>query len=64
MHNVRAITEQDISGFWETLDAVARESSFLRSAGAPPFEVVRNFVLDNIETGNPQFVALADTARS
>lgn len=61
MHNVRAITEQDISGFWETLDAVARESSFLRSAGAPPFEVVRNFVLDNIETGNPQFVALADS---
>ena len=60
LHKVRAITEADIPGFWETLGAVARESSFLRSAEAPPFAAVQDFVLGNIEAGNPQFVALAD----
>lgn len=60
MYRVRAITEADIPGFWDALDAVARESAFLRSNQAPPVEAVTKFVLSNIETGNPQMVAVTD----
>lgn len=61
MYDVRAITAADIPGFRETLDAVAKESAFLRGSGAPPLSAVREFVLGNIDTGNPQFVALFGT---
>jgi ribosomal protein S18 acetylase RimI-like enzyme len=56
---VRQITEADIVGFHVALDAVARETSFLRGNKAPPFDAVASFVLNNIETRNPQFVAIA-----
>jgi ribosomal protein S18 acetylase RimI-like enzyme len=56
---VRRITEADIGGFREALDAVARESNFLRGNEAPPIEAVSSFVLGNLSTRNPQFVAVA-----
>jgi len=57
---VRRITEADIGGFYEVLDAVARESNFLRGNKAPPIEAVSSFVLGNLSTRNPQFVAVAE----
>lgn len=57
---VRRIAEADIAGFREALDAVARESNFLRSNQAPPIEAVSSFVLENLSKKNPQFVAVAD----
>jgi ribosomal protein S18 acetylase RimI-like enzyme len=57
---VRRITEEDIEGFHEALDVVARESSFLRGNQAPPLEAVASFVRSNLATGNPQLVAIAD----
>ncbi len=58
--DVRHITEADIPGFHAALDAVARDTSFLRGDQAPPLEAVASFVLDNIKNRNPQFVAVAD----
>lgn len=55
---VRPITEADIPGFHAVLDIVARESGFLRSDQAPPFEDVARFVLGNLQHGNPQWVAV------
>lgn len=60
MTRVRPITEADIPGFHAALDAVARESSFLRGNQAPPLDDVASFVRGNIQTRNPQFVALSD----
>ena len=57
---VRHITEADIIGFHAALDSVARESSFLRSDGAPPIDAVAAFVRQNLENQNPQFVAVDD----
>ena len=57
---VRRITEADIEGFHAALDAVARESSFLRGNKAPPIEAVSSFVLGNLSTKNPQFVVVAE----
>jgi ribosomal protein S18 acetylase RimI-like enzyme len=53
------IAEDHIAGFHEVLDAVAREQRFLSFLEAPPLEQVRQFVLDNIDSGAPQFVAKA-----
>jgi RimJ/RimL family protein N-acetyltransferase len=44
------------------VDAVARERKFLALLEAAPPEVTREFVLQNIRLGNPQFVALVDDA--
>ena len=60
MTRVRPITEADIPGFHAALDAVARESSFLRGNRAPPLDDVKRFVLDNIRNRNPQLVAVSD----
>jgi L-amino acid N-acyltransferase YncA len=58
MVEVRPITEADIPGFHAALDAVAKDASFLRGNQAPPYEAVASFVRGNIESGNPQFVAV------
>ncbi|HWV20117.1 MAG TPA: GNAT family N-acetyltransferase [Devosia sp.] len=55
---VRPITENDIGGFHAALDSVARESNFLRSDAAPPIDAVASFVRQNIESQNPQVVAV------
>ena len=58
MVDVRRITEADIPGFHAALDAVARDANFLRGNQAPPYDAVASFVRGNIESGNPQFVAV------
>lgn len=63
MTRVRPITEADIPGFHAALDAVARESGFLRGNRAPPLDDVARFVRSNIQTRNPQFVAVSDRER-
>lgn len=60
MVSVRHIVEDDIAGFHAALDAVARESGFLRSTQAPPLDAVGAFVRNNIERKNPQFVAVTE----
>jgi RimJ/RimL family protein N-acetyltransferase len=54
--------EEHIPGFWKVLDAVARESRYLAMLEAPPIEETRKFVLGNIRTGSPQFVAIVEDA--
>lgn len=60
MFVVRSIDTSDIQSFRDALDAVAKESGFLRRDHAPPIEAVSSFVQSNIENNNPQFVAVAD----
>lgn len=63
MIRVRPITEADIPGFHAALDAVARESRFLRGNAAPALDDVASFVASNIRHRNPQFVAVTDEGR-
>jgi RimJ/RimL family protein N-acetyltransferase len=53
------ITQDHTEGFRRALDFVARERRYLAFLEAPPFESARAFVLNNIEHGYPQFVALS-----
>jgi RimJ/RimL family protein N-acetyltransferase len=52
------IERRHIPGFREVLDGVARERRWLALLEAPPPSSVRRFVLGNLRTGSPQFVAL------
>jgi RimJ/RimL family protein N-acetyltransferase len=54
------IARGHIEGFHRTLDVVARERRYLAFLEAPPFEATRAFILDNIEHGYPQFVAMLE----
>ena len=54
------IERRHIAGFREVLDGVAREGRWLAMLEAPPAARVRSFVLGNLRTGNPQFVAVGD----
>src|SRR3954471_20909584 len=53
------IAQEHIEGFYKTLDIVARERRYLSFLEAPPFESTRAFILDVIEQGYPQLVALS-----
>ena len=53
------IMQGHIEGFHKTLDIVARERRYLSFLEAPPFEATRAFILDMIEQGYPQLVALS-----
>ena len=53
------IAQGHIESFHRSLDFVARERRYLAFLEAPPLESVRAFVLDNIEHGYPQLVALS-----
>lgn len=57
---IRPITVDDIEGFHRAVDIVARERKYLAFLEAPPLASTREFVLENIAKGNPQFVAIAD----
>lgn len=57
---IRPITPADAEGFHSALDQVAREKRYLRLTEAPPIEATRGFIAANIESGNPQLVALED----
>ncbi|MBT9369589.1 GNAT family N-acetyltransferase [Rhizobium sp. CSW-27] len=59
---IEPIREAHIEGFHMALDTVARERRYLSFLEAPPLEGTRDFVLDNIRNGHPQFVALANGA--
>ena len=61
-HRIVPIAEEYIEGFRAAFDSVAREHRFLAFLEAPPLDAVREFVLGNIRTGQPQFVAIADDA--
>ena len=49
-----------IESLHRALDAVARERKYLTLLEAPPLPETREFVLNTIEKGDPQFVALAN----
>jgi hypothetical protein len=53
------ITENHIESFHRTLDFVAKERRYLAFLEAPPIGATRDFVLNNIERGYPQLVALS-----
>jgi ribosomal protein S18 acetylase RimI-like enzyme len=53
------IMQGHIEGFHKTLDIVAKERRYLSFLEAPPFEATRAFILDMIEQGYPQLVALS-----
>jgi RimJ/RimL family protein N-acetyltransferase len=57
-YRIVAITEGHISGFRETSDAVFKESQMFAFFEAPPIEQVTAFVLGNIRSKDPQFVAV------
>jgi RimJ/RimL family protein N-acetyltransferase len=57
---IRPITPHDIEGFHYAVDVVARERKYLALLEAPPLASTREFVLEHIAKGNPQFVAIAD----
>jgi ribosomal protein S18 acetylase RimI-like enzyme len=52
------IERRHIAGFREVLDGVAREGRYLAFLEAPPLARIRRFVLNNLRSGAPQFVAL------
>jgi ribosomal protein S18 acetylase RimI-like enzyme len=59
MVEIVPITLDQIESFHRTLDFVARERRYLSFMQAPPLESTRAFILNNIQEGYPQFVALS-----
>ncbi|MGA7196745.1 GNAT family N-acetyltransferase [Roseiarcus sp.] len=57
--SVAPIAPEHIESFHRAVDTVARERKFLTLLEALPLSQTREFVLNNIKSGNPQFVALA-----
>jgi ribosomal protein S18 acetylase RimI-like enzyme len=53
------IAADHIESFHRALDFVARERRYLAFLEAPPLDSTRNFVLDMIKHGYPQWVALS-----
>jgi RimJ/RimL family protein N-acetyltransferase len=56
---IAPISPAHVEGFHRALDSVARERKYLSIFEAFPVEQMRDFVLNQIETGSPAFVALA-----
>ncbi|UFZ02975.1 GNAT family N-acetyltransferase [Bradyrhizobium ontarionense] len=59
MVEIVPITLDQIESFHRTLDFVARERRYLSFMQAPPLESTCAFILNNIQEGYPQFVALS-----
>lgn len=59
-YRITPIEERHIEGFRAAVDSVARERVYLAFLEAPPVKAAREFVLENIREGHPQFVALVD----
>ena len=53
------MTQGHIESFHRTLDFVARERRYLSFLEAPPIELTRAFVQNNIKCRYPQYVAVA-----
>jgi RimJ/RimL family protein N-acetyltransferase len=58
-HCIVPIAEEHIESFRECLDEVARERQYLAMLEAPPPVQVREFILGNIRSNTPAFVAIA-----
>jgi DNA-3-methyladenine glycosylase I len=56
---IERISEKTFEGFYRCLDEVAQERKFLGFTQAPSLEKSRTWVMQNIEKGVPQYVALA-----
>ena len=56
--SIAPIAPEHIESFQRAIDSVARERKFLTLLEALPLPQTREFVLNNIQSGNPQFVAL------
>jgi RimJ/RimL family protein N-acetyltransferase len=50
---------EHVEGFHRAVDFVARERKYLAFLEAPPLDSTRQFVMNNIAKGYPQFVAVA-----
>ena len=57
---IRPIVEGDTEGFRQAVGVVGRERIYIRLTDAPEAEDALKFVRNNIETGNPQYVAEHD----
>ena len=57
-HEIIPISEEYIQSYHQALDKVAQEKKYLSFFEAPPLEVSREFVLDNIRGNWPHFVAV------
>jgi len=55
---IRKIEDKDISGFYDALCTVASEEIYLLTTNPPPYERMENFVRNNIEKNNSQYVAV------
>ena len=56
---IRPISAEHVEGFHRALDRVARERKYLAFLEAPALAETREFVMNNIAKGYPQFVAIA-----
>ncbi|MGB5105067.1 MAG: GNAT family N-acetyltransferase [Steroidobacteraceae bacterium] len=54
------IERRHVAGFRDVLDGVARERRYIAFLEAPPLAEVRRFVLNNLRSGAPAFVAQDD----
>lgn len=61
-YRIVPIAEKHISGFREASDAVFKESGMFAFFEAPPIEQVTDFILGNIRSNDPQFVAVVGEA--
>jgi ribosomal protein S18 acetylase RimI-like enzyme len=57
---ITSITPSRIPGFREVWDFVAREKRYLSVTEAPSEDEVREFVLNNLQVGNPHLLAIVD----
>jgi len=55
---ITRISEEHVESFHRCLDSVARERRYLGLVKAPPLESTRDFVLSNIRSKIPQYVAV------
>ena len=59
-YRVVPMTEPLIPGFRAAVDSVAKERRYIAMLEAPSMKDTKKFVLSNLATGVPQFVAIAD----
>lgn len=59
-YKILPINQEDVEGYRSAVDSVARERKYLAFLEAPPMEMSRAFVLENIKQGRPHFVAFVE----
>ena len=58
---ITRIAGEHVEGFHRAVDFVARERKYIAFLEAPPLNSTREFVMNNIAKGYPQFVAVASS---